>query len=677
MKLTKLQHRYRLHSLSAVALISMASLGLTAPLYAEEERRAITAEDYYDVVALADTQISKDGSLVAFVKTTVKEDKQGRNSNIWLSKAGAKPFQFTRENSDFSPVFTPDGQSMLFLSGRDSGTALYQISTSGGEAQELLRLEQGSIGSVAVHPNGTELLLNLRIDPSVENPLEKAEEEEKSADITVITDAVYKRQGGYLNSNRSGLWRYSLESESLTAITGNSEWHESSASYSPNGECIAYASNRHPQANEGYFSSSIFVNCGDEERELATPVGHASSPVWTGNNSLAYVYRADPYAAPDLQHYDLTIDAYQVLAQAMDHSPSQLQYAANALWFTTDDRGSRTLQTSDLNQGGYRYVAGRGMSMSDLAIATNGTIAWVEHNEVTLPRMMKANSIASLSDSEITQLTDFNTALQQQLDLAEFEVFQAENERGDILDVFFLRPTSVRQGESYPLILNIKGGPGGMWGHQWFQEVQLMRARGYAVVFTNYRGSSGYGQDFADQVRLDYGGADYRDNIVALDAALERYSWLNKDRLFITGGSHGGFLTNWATTQTNRFHAAVTQRSVSNWISEAGTQAFPPLSMIREFGGSIWENYDYYWDRSPLKYADQVTTPTLIIHSDGDHITPIGQGEEWFYALKANEVPVELVVFAGEGHGLSRAGKPINLVERLNRIVDWFDRYND
>ncbi|WP_198677078.1 S9 family peptidase [Aliidiomarina iranensis] len=661
--------------LFATMLVGTAGFNVTA-LADDHEPRPITAEDYYRTVALSDTQMSSDGSLIAFVKTTVAEDKQSRESNIWLSKNGQAPIQFTREKSDFSPIFFPDGERMLFLSGRDNGTALYQIATSGGEAQELLRLEQGSIRDVAIHPDGNALLLTISVDAEVENPLEKAEEAEASADVTVISDAVYKRQGGYLNANKIGLWHYDLTNETLTSLTGNTNYNEGSASYSPNGDCITFASNRHPQAADGYFSSSIFVRCDDEERELATPIGHASNPVWTGNHSIAYVYREDAYAAPDLQHYDLTIDAYQVLAEAMDHSPNGLQYAANALFFTTDDRGSRTLQSLDLNQGGYRYLGGRGVSLSDVAISQSGRLSWVEHNETNLPQVMSAASLAEFTAGETQKITTFNDALQAELDLAEYEVFQAENERGDILDVFFLRPISVQQGQSYPIILNIKGGPGGMWGHQWFQEMQLMRARGYAVVFTNYRGSSGYGQDFAEQVRLDYGGADYRDNIVALDAALARYTWLNNERVFITGGSHGGFLTNWATTQTDRFRAAVTQRSVSNWISEAGTQAFPPLSMIREFGGSIWDNYDYYWGRSPLKYANRVNTPTLIIHSDGDHITPIGQGEEWFFALKANNVPVELVVFANEGHGLSRNGKPINLVERLNRIIDWFDNYN-
>ena len=230
----------------------------------------------------------------------------------------------------------------------------------------------------------------------------------------------------------------------------------------------------------------------------------------------------------------------------------------------------------------------------------------------------------------------------------------------------------------YPVILNIKGGPGGMWGHQWFHEIQMMAANGYGVFFTNYRGSHGYGFDHQKEVFQDYGGADYEDNMDGLEMALQQYEWIDEDQLFVTGGSHGGFLTNWITAhQGDRFRAAVTQRSVSNWISEAGTQMYEPQMMRDEFGGTIWENYDLYWGRSPLKYADQVETPTRIIHSDSDQITPIGQGEEWYYALKINEVPVDMAVFEGEGHGLSRAGTPVNLVKRLELILEWFEKYRD
>lgn len=257
------------------------------------------------------------------------------------------------------------------------------------------------------------------------------------------------------------------------------------------------------------------------------------------------------------------------------------------------------------------------------------------------------------------------------------ESFWFKNETTTPSQGFLLKPVNWEEGKSYPLILNIKGGPGGMWGHQWFHEFQMMAARGYAVFFTNYRGSHGYGFAHQEQVFQDYGGADYRDNMAGLQHVLENYPWTDKNRLYITGGSHGGFLTNWITTQhPERFKAAVTQRSVSNWISEAGTQSYVPQAMRDEFGGTLWENYDLYWGRSPLKYANQVQTPTLIIHSTDDEITPIGQAKEWYYALKINNVPTVMVIFEGENHDLSRTGTPVNLVERINQILNWFERYN-
>ncbi|RUO36424.1 S9 family peptidase [Aliidiomarina sanyensis] len=659
--------------IALAVLMGSGALGAIHVQATENNQRAIVAEDYYQMVFLGDLALSPNGEHLAFVKTTTNQERTGRKQTLWLQRGTDEPFQFTRHEQDFAPRFSPDGRYLIFLSGRDNGTALYRIAMAGGEAAQVLKLEQGSISDVQWHPDGSELLLNIRVKPDVDDPRQKAEDKGPQPNISVITEAVYKRQGGYLNEARSGLWHYSLTSHELTSITGDTDWHENGAQYSPSGDCVAYQSNRHELAHEGYFNSRIYIRCGDDETTVPAPEGWAGNPIWITDDQLAFVYRAEQYAAPNVKLFDQAQNETRILSAEMDHSPSELTYHQGALWFIADDRGSRPLFRLALDGSGYQRVRGVGDSMSDLVMAKNASnVAWVEENEVTAPRVVTAAD----AEASANIITQFNDALVAELDLARYEVISAENERGDVLDVFFLRPKGWQDGDVYPLILNIKGGPGGMWGHQWFPEKQLMRARGYAVAFVNYRGSSGYGHDFADQVRLDYGGADFRDNMVAVDAVLDTHIWIDTDRLYVTGGSHGGFLTNWITTQTDRFRAAVTQRSVSNWISEAGTQAFPPLSMITEFGGTIWENYDYYWGRSPLKYADQVTAPTLIIHSTDDHITPIGQGEEWFYALKANNVPVEMVIFHGEGHGLSRNGRPINLVERLNRIVDWFDRHN-
>lgn len=647
--------------------------------------------DYYNLKELSSLALSTSGALLAFEQAEVSDDRRSRHTSIWLHRLGeSAPQQFTSGKNDSNPLFSPNGKQLLFQGSRPSAapagatktiSGLYRIATDGGEATLLLHLEQASIRSVEWYPDNERLLLTLSHKPEVTDPRAKADKEpEHKPDSDFIQYAEYKRQGGYRDERRTTLWQYHIASDTLTRLAADFAYDINNATLSPNGEHIAFTANRHPQARDGGFASDLLLLSKDKLSTIKTGDAYAGQPLWLNNNELAYVQRSDSYAAPAVYVTNRSGSNHKVLASRMDHRPSQMLLAHNALWFIADHQGSRSLFQLALDGSGYQPVTGNGFSLSSLVASSNGQHwAWLRDNETQPAELVRATASATAAPSNnVTSLYDPNEAVLAKLQLTPYERFTTVSSDGQELDVFFLPPSNLaaaKKNTEVPVVLNIKGGPGGMWGHQWFPENQLLAGHGYGVVFVNYRGSTGYGFDYQNSVRFDYGGVDYRDNITALDAVLARYNWLAQDRQFITGGSHGGFLTNWATTQSNRFRAAVTQRSVSNWISEAGTQAFPPLSMQQEFGGTLWENFDYYWNRSPLQFANQVTTPTLIIHSSSDHITPIGQGEEWFYALKANNVPVEMVVFRGEGHGLSRAGKPVNLVERLNQIVAWFERY--
>lgn len=630
-----------------------------------QEARGIEAEDYYQITQYSQPQLSPDGRFVAVIQREVNDKKRGFDSNLWLydRQNELTPRQFTYSNQDRSPLWAADGQSLLF----SRGSALYTIRLHGGEAQEFLRLEQGSIGQYQWSPAGDELLLSIRLDPDISDPRSKAEDSEDSADLDHIRHTVYKGQGRYLDDSLVSLWRYQPDSDTLTALTLDSGFDEGQASYSPDGQRIVFASNRDENARDGAYSQSLFVWHNDSITELATGAGRASSPLWLDNTTLLYLHSAEPYAPTALKRYDISTNQPQTLADTLDIIPGNwLRISAEQVIVAADVKGSRILLQLDPASGDMQPWLGEGYAVGQVHGHHNGLV-FTRERESDLVELYATD----LNTSDPVRLSEQNQTLQQTLALGNYQRFTVTSEAHG----FFLEPLNRQRGQQYPLILNIKGGPGGMWGHDFMQEMQLMAARGYAVVFVNYRGSSGFGQAFSDQVRLDYGGADYQDNMLALEHVLAEYDWIDQDRLYITGGSHGGFLTNWIITRTDRFRAAVTQRSVSNWISEAGTQAFPPASMQVEFGGTLWDNFDYYWGRSPLKYANQVTTPTLILHSTDDHITPIGQAEEWFYALRANDVEAELVVFRGEGHGLSRTGTPINLVERLERIVDWFDAH--
>ena len=283
--------------------------------------------------------------------------------------------------------------------------------------------------------------------------------------------------------------------------------------------------------------------------------------------------------------------------------------------------------------------------------------------------------VADLNGKSERKLTSLNEPLWKQIQFADIERFTYKSADNWDVDGFLVKPVGWQPDKKFPLIFSIHGGPAGQYGVDWYHEFQVYAARGYAVLFTNPRGSTGYGQKFERGINMEWGGKDYIDMMNGVDAALARYSWIDKDRMGVTGGSYGGYATNWIVGHTDRFKAAVTLRSVSNFISDDGTRD-GAYGHKDDFGGKdIFEATDLYWDRSPLKYARNVKTPTLILHSDNDFRVPIEQGEQWYRALKHFGVTTEIVMFPRENHNLTRTGEPKHLVESLNWQLYWFDRF--
>ena len=670
------------YSLRSLCLLVLALLWMVPAAAAQDDPRGLEPDDYHHFQMTSDAQLSPDGEHVVFVRTTVADDRRSRDTNLWIAPTDGSeaPRRFTRETSDRMPQWAPDGRQIAFLSTRDDRPQLYTIRTDGGEAQPATDLQQGTLLDHEWLPDGEHLLLALSIDPSVEDPTEEADEPEGAQpDTVMVREAAYRTgPGSYLDENRRTLWLLSLDDGELTPLVGDADWHVHNPTVSPDGNYVAFNADTTGEEFDGGFNQDLHLLRLEDEstRTLDTPDRRAQRPVFSPEgDSLLYHHTADRYEPTELHRIALDGGEPDVLHDGLPLTTANVQWPAgqNRPFFGADYRGERPLFQLH-GDGEEDRVLGDHATIGDVSFSSDGErIAYVKHDETTLPDVWTARADGSQSK----RLSTFNDDLLDSLAVQPYERFSFEHDGGGEADAFYLKPVGYEEGETYPLVLNIKGGPAGMWGHQWFHEMQMLAAAGYGVIFTNYRGSTGYGHDFASEVRLDYGGVDFRDNMTLVDEALERLDWVDADRLLVTGGSHGGFLTNWITTQTDRFQAAVTQRSVSNWISEAGTQTYPPRQMNAEFGGTLWDNFDYYWDRSPLKHADQVATPTLIIHSKDDHITPIGQGQEWFYALKNNGVPTEMVMFEGEGHGLSRGGTPVNLVERLEQILRWFEEWDE
>ncbi len=264
-----------------------------------------------------------------------------------------------------------------------------------------------------------------------------------------------------------------------------------------------------------------------------------------------------------------------------------------------------------------------------------------------------------------------NSALLKAMEIAEPEDINFKSFDGTPIQGWLMKPVGWRTDRRYPLILSIHGGPHGMYGYGFNAIFQAYAARGYAVLYLNPRGSSGYGQKFSDGTLREWGGGDYRDLMLGVDEVVRTRSWIDSDRMGVTGGSYGGFMTNWIITQTTRFKAAVASASVSNLVSFYSTSLYQDL-IHAEFGGFPWDDYDLLWRWSPLRYVKQAQTPTLLIHGEQDNDVHITQAEEMYMALKRRGVETVLARYPREGHGFR---EPLHRLDALERTLAWFDRF--
>jgi len=643
------------------------------------QERGMVPEDYYRFVFVSDPQISPDGQQVAFVVSRVNENKRCREFRIWLVGADGRnePICFTRGKNDRSPRWSPDGKWLAFVSRRDDVSQIHIISPKGGEAHSLTDLDT-SPSSFAWSPDSKKILMLLRTDEDAKKDTVHNKKSLKP-DIHVIKYSRYQANGSptYLDGKRSHIWIFDVETKKVRQLTSGTDWNDTSPVWSPDGKSIAFVSNRTGKEYEGSQNSDIWIVPTDSGavKQVTTQPHRDGSPMWSPDGkTIAYIRTNRPYEQSDIYLTKPGSSQHTCLTDVFDRTLRRFKWSVDSksLYFTNNDLGVVRLFRLAVKTRKVERLTPDDVSVRNLSISKDGSLlAFTLESEVQLPEIW----VSDPDGEKMKQLTHFNDAFLDSLKLQRAEEIWFTNDAGMKVHGFLFKPVDWEEGKKFPLILNIHGGPSGMWGHTWFHEFQLLAAKGYGVYIVNYRGSTGYGYDFQHPVVHDYGGVDYRDNMQGLDDILKRIDWIDADRLGVTGGSHGGFLTNWIISQTDRFKAAVTQRSVSNWVSAHGTQDITPQSMRIEFGGTPWENYDLYWDRSPIKYADRITTPTLIIHSEQDYRCPLGQAQELYYALKIHNIPTEMVIFKGENHGLSRGGKPINLVERLRRLLGWFDKY--
>lgn len=641
-----------------------------------ETKRGVTAEDYYAFKTLGDPHLSPDGTRVAYTVSTVDQKANRRDTSIWLVPTDGKsePRRLSSEGSNASrPRWSSDGKTLAFVSKRapETQAQLFLLSMDGGEAVALTKLKNG-VSAFEWAPDGTRLVCVSRSGPS-----DKITGEPKS-DVRHYRHIDYKfNDTGWFDDKRGHLWVVTVKGGEAKQITEGDDWNDSDPQWSPDGTRIAFVSNRTGKEYDGDHNSDVWVvsAAGGALTKISDHPFEDDEPRWSPDGSkILFAGQMQRRELPKLYVAPSSGGPAKLAVNDLDLIPGELKWqSTETAYFTSGNHARTSVFRVDLAEHKVTpFIAGERAVHAFDANSKAGVVVYLANDFAHMDDLYAADA----DGGSERRLTGANAALWNQLEPQPVIRMDYKSTDGTPIEGFLVKPRGWVEGKKYPMILSVHGGPAGQYGVDWYHEFQVYASRGWAVFFTNPRGSTGYGQKFERGIVNNWGGMDYQDIMAGVDEVLKQNAWIDVSRLGVTGGSYGGFMTNWIVGHTNRFKCAVTLRSISNFVSDEGTRD-GAYGHEDDFKGFVFDDFEQFWDASPLKYARNVKTPTLVLHSDNDFRVPLEQGEQWFRALQHYGVPSELVIFPRENHNLTRTGEPKHLVESLNWQVYWFTKYLD
>jgi dipeptidyl aminopeptidase/acylaminoacyl peptidase len=707
-------HRFRSHPL----VLSFALLSAFAASAGSQTRRLITDTDLFRFNWAADPEISPNGSQVAFVRVNINEDKNRYETQIFVVPAdgSASPRPLTSGRSDRSPRWSPNGRELAFVrtpepvDGKSKPAQIYLISMDGGEARALTDAPNGA-SSPVWSPDGRIIAFLSAPDTSKSDSTKKSADTTKRhvSDVHVITRAQYRWNGaGYTDpTEHSHIWTVPATIgatgalPTLRQITFG-DFDEDEPIWSPDGSRLYFTSNRRlepyydPRGSELY---SVSANGGAITSVAALNGNIGSIAISPDGKRIAFTGSENGkplrfYDEPDLYVIELGAGAqprnlttgydYDIEGGiGGDQAPPRAGTGGGILWsrdgksvvVVTSENGRANLRRFSIADGKADSVTTGNQDVMAYTASSDGSkIVSLISTALNIGDLFVIDANAPRSAPR--QITHVNEGLFSSLDVTAPEEFWYNSFDGRRIQGWILKPPHFDASKKYPMILEIHGGPNSAYGYTFTHEFDWMAAKGYVVVYTNPRGSTSYGQDFANIIQFHYPGDDYKDLMIGVDEVLKR-GYVDSTRMGVTGGSGGGVLTNWIVGHTHRFAAAVSQRSIADWTGfwySADFTLFNPTW----FSGAPWENPEQFKALSPITYVTNVTTPLMLIEGESDMRTPPALGgEQMFRALKYLHKPTVMVRFPGETHELSRSGQPWHRVERLRHIVGWFDKYLD
>ncbi len=637
--------------------------------------RQLGPEDLANIVLISNPALFKDPSKALFTVTRISIDKDRYESSIWLLNLSTLEYEPLESGvGDRCPTPAPDGKRYVFLSRRtlkeDSrGTEIW-VSRIDGSPRLVTIFELG-VNSISWSPDSRYL--------SVVATEGRVEEDVKIVDRIDL----WFNNEGYTYSLQRTLYIVDTESGSRQRVSPEG-LRINTASWSPDGRYVAFVASKDPIAP--YMNQLYLYDVKREEHIKLIDGMTINSIAWSPSSSrIALIgHKRERGSATHnrLLIYDTSgnelidtrgrIDRNLLNTMNSDVrgpscSPNAVWGEDNKIYFMVSDSGETYLGSYDPSKELFETVLRIPESTVDEFSLVRGDLIIATIMNPTMPK-----EIYVKRGEEIRKATSFNDFFTSTYKLYRPQHYRVRAGDGAMIDCWIMVPDKI--GEKIPAILYIHGGPKTMFGWSFIYEFQYLVSRGFALIYPNPRGSDGYSEEFAD-IREHYGERDYMDLMEVVEETTKMYSFIDCERLGVTGGSYGGFMTNWIVTHTDRFKAAVTQRSISDWISMFGTTDIGYYFVPDQIGCLPWENPDKCLDKSPLRYANRVKTPTLIIHSLEDYRCWVDQAIAFFRALKLNNVKTRLVLFPKENHELSRSGKPKHRVENLKHIAGWFEEH--
>jgi len=667
----------------------LALMAIALPASAQAIR-PLSQEDVFRLEAAADPQIAPDGGMVAYVRRSNDIATDRTRSSIWVVGADGSGHRqlISGEGETGSPRWSPDGSRLAYVRTHDETTTLEVLTLADGAARTLTTLPAGQSG-LAWSPDGTQLAwaaFRPSAGPAAADLPERTDEMDWAAGAQIEERLSFRFDGaGELPMGRQQLFVIDLVGGEPRQLTDDEAGAGGDFAWSADGRALYFSADRRPD-NGALAPDSELHRVDLATGAIATLTGRTGpdttprpSPDGTQLAWLGYDDHRMGYHNVELYVAGPDGTGPRSVTAGLDRSVSAPQWSADGrmIYFLYDDSGQTRLARTNLE--GHIEIGlddltpptfGRPYTGGSFSVSTNGRIAATVGSSIRPPDVIL---MSPLGDTRV--LTSLNEDVLAEIDLAPAEeIHWASPHDGLDIEGWVLYPPGFDPAREWPMILEIHGGPFSAYGPTFSAELRLMAAAGYVVVYTNPRGSTSYGYDFANLIHHDYPGHDYDDLMGAVDHMIGR-GFIDEDRLFVTGGSGGGVLTAWIIGNTDRFAAAAVVKPVINWTSFVLYSDLPQFFYRYWFASAPWEDPDEYWRRSPLSLVGNVETPTLMMVGGADLRTPRAETEQYYSALHLNGVPTRLVVIPDSYHGISNS-RPSRLLTKVAEILRWFEEYD-